>query len=145
MFQLVAWYSYTALIWSLKGTMLCFFARMTIGTWHKSFVQIVSLLCGITYAAVVLTVRLLFYQVWTLTNWLDLNRMPSLQSKLAVCIPINPSTCTLLTNITELCLILQVSVYDNNVGRMALTCLFSKMQFQNSKLLGYYCTQCPVS
>ncbi|EKJ68847.1 hypothetical protein FPSE_10967 [Fusarium pseudograminearum CS3096] len=57
-FQLVAWYSYTALIWSLKGTMLCFFARMTIGTWHKSFVQVVSILCGITYAAVVLTISI---------------------------------------------------------------------------------------
>ncbi|RGP69462.1 hypothetical protein FSPOR_4566 [Fusarium sporotrichioides] len=57
-FQLVAWYSYTALIWSLKGTMLCFFARMTIGTWHKSFVQVVSILCGITYGAVVLTISI---------------------------------------------------------------------------------------
>ncbi|CAF3484494.1 hypothetical protein SNK03_012803 [Fusarium graminearum] len=57
-FQLVAWYSYTALIWSLKGTMLCFFARMTIGTWHKPFVQVVSILCGITYAAVVLTISI---------------------------------------------------------------------------------------
>ncbi|RGP65899.1 hypothetical protein FLONG3_9031 [Fusarium longipes] len=56
--QLAAWYTYTALIWSLKGTMMCFFSRMTVGTWHKSFVQIVSFLCGITYAAVVLTISI---------------------------------------------------------------------------------------
>lgn len=54
--QLVAWYSYTALIWCLKGTMLCFFSRMTIGTWHKKMVNWVSILCGVTYLAVVLTV-----------------------------------------------------------------------------------------
>ncbi|KAL4727780.1 hypothetical protein ACLX1H_004469 [Fusarium chlamydosporum] len=57
-FQLVAWYAYTALIWCLKGTMLCFFSRMTIGTWHKNYVQVVSFLCGITYIAVVLTITI---------------------------------------------------------------------------------------
>ncbi|KAF7557552.1 hypothetical protein G7Z17_g570 [Cylindrodendrum hubeiense] len=39
--EMVAWYSYTALIWSLKGTMLCFFSRMTIGTWHNTNWQVV--------------------------------------------------------------------------------------------------------
>ncbi|KPM40561.1 hypothetical protein AK830_g5978 [Neonectria ditissima] len=54
--QLAAWYSYTALIWSLKGTMLCFFSRMTIGTWHNLFVKAVSIICGVSYLAVFLTV-----------------------------------------------------------------------------------------
>ncbi|VTT81516.1 unnamed protein product [Fusarium fujikuroi] len=42
--ELAAWYAYTALIWSLKGTMLCFFSRMTIGTWHNMLVKSVSIL-----------------------------------------------------------------------------------------------------
>jgi hypothetical protein len=55
--QLAAWYAYTALIWSLKGTMLCFFSRMTIGTWHNVFVKTVSILSAVSYVAVFLTVR----------------------------------------------------------------------------------------
>lgn len=55
--QLAAWYAYTALIWSLKGTMLCFFSRMTIGTWHNVFVKTVSILSAVCYVAVFLTVR----------------------------------------------------------------------------------------
>ncbi|KAJ4046861.1 hypothetical protein NW756_005337 [Fusarium oxysporum] len=54
--ELAAWYAYTALIWSLKGTMLCFFSRMTIGTWHNMFVKTVSVLCAVSYLAVFLTV-----------------------------------------------------------------------------------------
>jgi hypothetical protein len=54
--ELSAWYAYTALIWSLKGTMLCFFSRMTIGTWHNMFVKTVSVLCALSYLAVFLTV-----------------------------------------------------------------------------------------
>ncbi|RBR23972.1 uncharacterized protein FIESC28_03282 [Fusarium coffeatum] len=57
-FGLVAWYAYTALIWSLKGTMLCFFSRMTFGAWYKYFVKAVSILCALTYVAVVLTLTL---------------------------------------------------------------------------------------
>lgn len=55
--QLTAWYSYTALIWSLKGTMLCFLSRLTIGTWHNRVVKLVSLACVLSYIAVFLTVR----------------------------------------------------------------------------------------
>ncbi|CEI68032.1 hypothetical protein FVEN_g7698 [Fusarium venenatum] len=54
--QLAAWYAYTALIWSLKGTMLCFFSRMTIGTWHNVFVKTVSIISVVSYAAVFLTI-----------------------------------------------------------------------------------------
>ncbi|GKU06298.1 integral membrane protein [Fusarium langsethiae] len=54
--QLAAWYAYTALIWSLKGTMLCFFSRMTIGTWHNVFVKTVSVICVVSYTAVFLTI-----------------------------------------------------------------------------------------
>ncbi|KAG4256795.1 hypothetical protein FPRO03_03805 [Fusarium proliferatum] len=40
--ELAAWYAYTALIWSLEGTMLCFFSRMTIGTWYNMLVKAVD-------------------------------------------------------------------------------------------------------
>ncbi|KAF4970181.1 hypothetical protein FSARC_2778 [Fusarium sarcochroum] len=66
-FQLLAWYSYTALIWSLKGTMLCFFSRMTIGTWHNVFVKTVSVLCALSYTAVFLTIT--FGCFPTQKNW----------------------------------------------------------------------------
>ncbi|KAH7129166.1 hypothetical protein EDB81DRAFT_907114 [Dactylonectria macrodidyma] len=65
--QLAAWYSYTALIWSLKGTMLCFFSRMTIGTWHNMFVKGVSIASGLSYIAVFLTIT--FGCFPTYKNW----------------------------------------------------------------------------
>ncbi|CAI6335580.1 unnamed protein product [Periconia digitata] len=54
--QLTAWYSYTALLWCLKGTMLAFFRRITTGLWHARIVRWMSYACGISYIAVVLTV-----------------------------------------------------------------------------------------
>ncbi|KAF5530928.1 integral membrane protein PTH11 [Fusarium mexicanum] len=65
--ELAAWYAYTALIWSLKGTMLCFFSRMTIGTWHNMFVKTVSILCAVSYLAVFLTIT--FGCFPTQKNW----------------------------------------------------------------------------
>ncbi|KAM5509892.1 hypothetical protein FOXYSP1_12858 [Fusarium oxysporum f. sp. phaseoli] len=65
--ELAAWYAYTALIWSLKGTMLCFFSRMTIGTWHNMFVKTVSVLCAVSYLAVFLTIT--FGCFPTQKNW----------------------------------------------------------------------------
>lgn len=82
-FQLVAWYAYTALIWCLKGTMLCFFSRMTIGTWHKNYVQVVSFLCGITYIAVVLTVCCFIVAIGCLADRLDRSQLdvfPTMQT-----------------------------------------------------------------
>ena len=64
--QLAAWYAYTALIWCLKGTMLCFFSRMTIGTWHNVFVKSVSIISAVSYAAVFLTVWFSATTQWTL-------------------------------------------------------------------------------
>ncbi|KAF4468117.1 integral membrane [Fusarium albosuccineum] len=65
--EFVAWYSYTALIWSLKGTMLCFFRRMTIGTWHNMFVKSVSIISVVSYTAVFLTIT--FGCFPTQKNW----------------------------------------------------------------------------
>ncbi|KAF4975592.1 hypothetical protein FZEAL_7645 [Fusarium zealandicum] len=65
--ELLAWYSYTSIIWSLKGTMLCFFARMTIGTWHNFFVKSISIFCAVSYCAVFLTITLGCFP--TQKNW----------------------------------------------------------------------------
>ncbi|KAF5643193.1 integral membrane protein PTH11 [Fusarium sp. NRRL 52700] len=65
--ELAAWYAYTALIWCLKGTMLCFFSRMTIGTWHNMFVKTVSILCAVSYLAVLITIT--FGCFPTQKNW----------------------------------------------------------------------------
>ncbi|EWG53170.1 hypothetical protein FVEG_17067 [Fusarium verticillioides 7600] len=65
--ELAAWYAYTALIWCLKGTMLFFFSRMTIGTWHDMFVKTVLILCAASYLAVFLTIT--FGCFPTQKNW----------------------------------------------------------------------------
>ncbi|WAO89052.1 Hypothetical protein NCS54_00642700 [Fusarium falciforme] len=65
--EFVAWYSYTALIWSLKGTMLFFFSRITIGTWHSILVKTASVCCAVSYLAVFLTVT--FGCFPTRKNW----------------------------------------------------------------------------
>ncbi|EEU42212.1 uncharacterized protein NECHADRAFT_79907 [Fusarium vanettenii 77-13-4] len=65
--EFVAWYSYTALIWSLKGTMLFFFSRITIGTWHSILVKTASVCCAVSYLAVFFTVT--FGCFPTRKNW----------------------------------------------------------------------------
>ncbi|KAH8900345.1 hypothetical protein GQ53DRAFT_613908, partial [Thozetella sp. PMI_491] len=65
--QLAAWYSYTALIWCLKGTMLCFFKRVTTGLWQSRLVTWLMYVCGISYLAVLLTIT--FGCFPTQMNW----------------------------------------------------------------------------
>ncbi|KAF7516275.1 hypothetical protein G7054_g14222 [Neopestalotiopsis clavispora] len=65
--QLTAWYSYTALLWCLKGTMLCFFQRMTIGLWQARLVKYLMYACIVTYLAVFFT--LTFGCFPTYKNW----------------------------------------------------------------------------
>ncbi|KAH8672650.1 hypothetical protein BGZ60DRAFT_282835 [Tricladium varicosporioides] len=65
--QLAAWYSYTALIWAMKGTMLFFFDRLTIGLWQHRYVKWLSVGCILSYIAVVLT--LTFGCFPTQKNW----------------------------------------------------------------------------
>jgi hypothetical protein len=66
--ELVAWYSYTALIWALKGTMLCFFHRMTTGLWQHRLVKWISYVCVASYVAVFLTVSRSHANSITATN-----------------------------------------------------------------------------
>lgn len=54
--QLVAWYTYTALIWGLKACMLFFFNRLTFGLNVQTYVKILAVACGATYIAVFLTI-----------------------------------------------------------------------------------------
>ncbi|KAI1849431.1 hypothetical protein JX266_004926 [Neoarthrinium moseri] len=65
--ELVAWYSYTALIWALKGTMLCFFRRLTDGLWQYRLVKWLMYACGASYFVVVMTVT--FGCFPTQNNW----------------------------------------------------------------------------
>lgn len=54
--QLLAWYSYTALIWALKGCMLFFFARLTSGLSLQKYVRYLAVACVVSYIAVFLTI-----------------------------------------------------------------------------------------
>lgn len=73
--QLTAWYSYTALIWCLKFTMLFFYRRLTLGSLQNKMVRYLFWICGATYIAVFLTVTFgchpyhLNWQVSPITPW----------------------------------------------------------------------------
>lgn len=53
--ETAAWYSYTALIWCMKFTMLFFYKRLTLGTFQNRLIKHLFWLCGVTYLAVFLT------------------------------------------------------------------------------------------
>ncbi|KAK6216189.1 TAT-binding protein-like protein 7, AAA ATPase [Pestalotiopsis sp. IQ-011] len=65
--QWAAWFTYPALLWCLKGAMLCFFKRVTMGLWQEKLVYWLMWACGISYCAVLLTVCLSCYP--THLNW----------------------------------------------------------------------------
>ncbi|TVY33395.1 hypothetical protein LSUB1_G007291 [Lachnellula subtilissima] len=65
--QLVAWYSYTALIWAMKGTMLFFFNRLTFGLDQHRYIKWLAIGCGLSYVAVFLTITLGCFP--TRKNW----------------------------------------------------------------------------
>jgi hypothetical protein len=54
--ELLAWYSYTALIWALKCCMLFFFGRLTNGLNMQTYVRYLSVVVVISYIAVFLTI-----------------------------------------------------------------------------------------
>ncbi|TVY20130.1 hypothetical protein LARI1_G001875 [Lachnellula arida] len=54
--QLAGEYSYTTLIWAMKGTMLFFFDRLTLGLGSHRYVKWLGIACGVSYVAVILTV-----------------------------------------------------------------------------------------
>jgi len=54
--QLLAWYSYTALIWALKFCMLYFFGRLTAGLSMQTYVRYLTAAMFVSYLAVFLTI-----------------------------------------------------------------------------------------
>lgn len=54
--ELLAWYSYTALIWALKACMLFFFTRLTSGLSMQTYVRYLSVGIALSYVAVFLTI-----------------------------------------------------------------------------------------
>ena len=54
--QLLAWYSYTALIWTLKACMLFFFGRLTSGLRMQTYVRYMSAVIVLSYIAVFITI-----------------------------------------------------------------------------------------
>ena len=54
--ELLAWYSYTALIWALKCCMLFFFGRLTSGLSMQTYVRWLSVGIVLSYIAVFLTI-----------------------------------------------------------------------------------------
>ncbi|GME58533.1 transcriptional regulatory protein [Neofusicoccum parvum] len=56
--QLAAWYSYTALIWCMKATMLFFYKRLTFGLWQHKALRYLAWFTALSYMAVVLTISL---------------------------------------------------------------------------------------
>ncbi|OJD31370.1 mg2+ transporter zinc transport protein [Diplodia corticola] len=57
-YELAAWFSYSALIWSMKATMLFFYRRLTFGLWQRRLVRHLTLACALTYLCVLLTITL---------------------------------------------------------------------------------------
>ncbi|KKY19663.1 putative mg2+ transporter zinc transport protein [Diplodia seriata] len=57
-YELVAWFSYSALIWSMKATMLFFYRRLTFGLWQQRLVRYLTLSCALTYVGVLATITL---------------------------------------------------------------------------------------
>ncbi|KAK4499409.1 hypothetical protein PRZ48_009923 [Zasmidium cellare] len=56
--ELVAWYTYTGLIWGLKGCMLFFYNRITFGLTQQKIVKALAVVSFITYIAMFLTISL---------------------------------------------------------------------------------------
>ncbi|KAE8355641.1 hypothetical protein BDV28DRAFT_145965 [Aspergillus coremiiformis] len=54
--ELVAWYSYTALIWVMKAKMLFLYKRLTLGLWQARAIKWLAMFCALAYTAVFLTV-----------------------------------------------------------------------------------------
>ncbi|KAH7024800.1 uncharacterized protein B0I36DRAFT_226933, partial [Microdochium trichocladiopsis] len=54
--QMLAWYTYSSLVWCLKGTMVCFYLRMTAGVANRRVVVWLGWVCIATYVAVELTI-----------------------------------------------------------------------------------------
>ncbi|KAL2862796.1 uncharacterized protein BJX67DRAFT_289505 [Aspergillus lucknowensis] len=65
---LVSWYSYTAILWGLKGCMLFFYKRLAFGLWQEKLARWLAVACLLSYIAVVLTIT---FSCWPYAhNWM---------------------------------------------------------------------------
>ncbi|TDZ14790.1 hypothetical protein Cob_v012403 [Colletotrichum orbiculare MAFF 240422] len=56
-FQLMAWYLYSAQLWSMKASVLLFYKRLTFGLWrHARFLTYLTWLTILSYLAIVSTI-----------------------------------------------------------------------------------------
>lgn len=55
--EFAGWYCYLTLVWALKGTMVYFFKRMTMGLSQQRLVNYIAVGCLLSYFVIILTVR----------------------------------------------------------------------------------------
>ncbi|KAF2764940.1 hypothetical protein EJ03DRAFT_370072, partial [Teratosphaeria nubilosa] len=65
--ELVAWYTYTSLVWSLKACVLFFLNRLTFGLPVHNYVKALAVLRILSYTAVILTITCSCYPIQL--NW----------------------------------------------------------------------------
>ncbi|PSK40021.1 hypothetical protein B9Z65_7961 [Elsinoe australis] len=69
-YELTAWYTYSALIWCMKASMLFFYCRLTFGSLQEKLVRWLAVTLLLTYITVVITISAgcrpyhLNWQVW---------------------------------------------------------------------------------
>lgn len=86
---------YTALVWSLKACMLCFYDRLTLGLGAQRWVKTLAIAVGLTYIATFLTVTLGCLPIQR--NW-QISPTPPLRCTLK---PQNFYVCTILNVLTD--------------------------------------------
>ncbi|KAK7524943.1 uncharacterized protein IWZ02DRAFT_489311 [Phyllosticta citriasiana] len=51
-----AWFIYVTLIWTLKGTVLGYYYRLTVGLWQQQYVKYMAIVCSMSWVAVVIQI-----------------------------------------------------------------------------------------
>ncbi|KAK7543972.1 uncharacterized protein J3D65DRAFT_663260 [Phyllosticta citribraziliensis] len=51
-----AWFIYVTLIWTLKGTVLGYYYRLTVGLWQQQYVKYMAVVCSMSWVAVVIQI-----------------------------------------------------------------------------------------
>ncbi|KAH9818180.1 hypothetical protein Tdes44962_MAKER05374 [Teratosphaeria destructans] len=70
--QLIAWYTYTCLVWSLKACMVFFLNRLTFGLPVQKYVKVLAVWCVVTYTTVFLTITCSCHPIqlnWTVSPY----------------------------------------------------------------------------
>ncbi|KAF4550070.1 Hypothetical protein D9617_18g032610 [Elsinoe fawcettii] len=66
-YELTAWYTYTTLIWCMKASMLCFYRRLTLGSFQAKLVKWLAVAVGLSYISVIIIISAgcrPFHQNW---------------------------------------------------------------------------------